>query len=95
MLMMEYPDVKEKLAGEIRKEIGHCRLPCGKDRANMPYMEATILEILRYISHVPLNLPHYTTTDTLLGGFFIPEKTQVCIAIVVMLKIYVLYTNIY
>ena len=62
---------------EIYREIGRERLPSGGDRQNMPLMEATILEILRYLSHVPLNLPHYTTEDTSIGKYDIPKNTQV------------------
>ena len=37
----------------------------------------TILEVLRYISHVPLLLPHMATKDATIQGYFIPKGSQV------------------
>ena len=36
-----------------------------------------ILELLRYISHVPLLLPHMTTKTTTINNYLIPKGTQV------------------
>ena len=75
-LLMEFPGLQRHLQKECSHHIG-ARAPSGEDRKKMPLMEATILEILRYISHVPLNLPHFTIEDTRIGGFHIPKNTQV------------------
>ena len=40
-------------------------------------MFQTMYELLRYISHVPILLPHATMEDTTLGGYTIPKDTQV------------------
>ena len=34
-------------------------------------------ELLRYISHVPMLVPHATMEDTALDGYTIPKDTQV------------------
>ncbi len=75
-LMMEHPNLQTDLQNEAS---GHVRAdtPSGEHRRSMPLMEATILEILRYISHVPLGLPHFTLRDTTIGGYRIPKNTQV------------------
>ena len=43
----------------------------------LPYVEATILELLRYKTLVPLGAPHCTLKDTEVGGYFIPRGTWV------------------
>ena len=37
----------------------------------------TVYELLRYISHAPVLVPHATMKDTSLGGYPIPKGTQV------------------
>ena len=36
-----------------------------------------MLELLRYISHIPFLIPHAVMRDTVLGGYAIPKDTQV------------------
>ncbi len=43
----------------------------------MPYVEAVVLEALRYQSLTPLLLPHYTSCETELKGYSIPKGTTV------------------
>uniref|UniRef100_A0A5F8GII1 Cytochrome P450 1A1 n=1 Tax=Monodelphis domestica TaxID=13616 RepID=A0A5F8GII1_MONDO len=51
--------------------------PRFKDRKNLPYTEAFINEIFRHTTFVPFTIPHCTTKDTTLNGYFIPQKTCV------------------
>ena len=44
----------------------------------LPYVEATILELLRFKTVVPLAMPHQTLRNTEVGGYFIPAETMVC-----------------
>ncbi|WAR07452.1 CP1A1-like protein [Mya arenaria] len=53
------------------------RPSCRKDRAYLPYTEATIHEVLRKSSIVPFALPHFTIADTKLCGFDIDKGTVV------------------
>ncbi|CAH1793047.1 unnamed protein product [Owenia fusiformis] len=74
--LLDYPDIQEKLHKEIDNAIGE-RIPTLDDRKRMPYMEAFILESLRYMSHIPIAIPHETMVDVTLNGYFIPKGTQV------------------
>ena len=71
------PKVQDNVHKELDAVIGSDRMPGLDDRENLPYLEATIAEILRYSSLVPLLFPHSTTVDTSLSGYFIPKETVV------------------
>ena len=43
----------------------------------MPYVEAFVLEVLRYSSMIPLGAVHRTTEDVEFHGFRIPKGTRV------------------
>ena len=62
-IMAEYPDIQRKVAMEIEKVTGHERLPSLEDRGRLPYTEATMMEVLRFSSILPLGVPHSTTCD--------------------------------
>ncbi|XP_013380043.1 steroid 17-alpha-hydroxylase/17,20 lyase [Lingula anatina] len=79
LLMASHPDVQDRLRDEIDQVVGKDRRPTLSDRQNMPYMGATLFELLRYISHIPLAIPHCTTVDTQVMGYSIPKDTQIYI----------------
>ncbi|RXM93984.1 Cytochrome P450 1A1 [Acipenser ruthenus] len=51
------------------------RSPRLSDRPSLPYVEAFILETFRHSSFLPFTIPHCTTKDTALNGFYIPKDT--------------------
>ena len=57
--------------------IGPQRLPELSDRSNLPYLGAFITEVMRIVSETPLAIPHSTTRDTSLAGFYIPRDMTV------------------
>ncbi|XP_078074011.1 cytochrome P450 2K1-like [Mustelus asterias] len=77
LLMMKYPEIQKKVQEEIDQVIGAGRSPRFEDRKLMPYTNAVIHEIQRLANIVPLNLPHSTTVDVNLRGYFIPKGTYV------------------
>uniref|UniRef100_A0A8C9ULB9 unspecific monooxygenase n=1 Tax=Spermophilus dauricus TaxID=99837 RepID=A0A8C9ULB9_SPEDA len=68
---------KTELQKEIDHVIGRHRSPCMKDKSNMPYTEAVLHEIQRYIDLVPTNLPHAVTCDIKFRNYFIPKGTTI------------------
>ena len=76
-LMIWYPQVQRKLQEEVDRLVGPNRKVTLNDRQNMPYTQATVLELLRYTSIVPLSVPHESLCITTLGGRTIPAGVQV------------------
>lgn len=79
LILLHQPEVQKQMHAEIDHVIGCTREPTLSDRGSMPYTEACLLETLRYISHVPLAVPHATTCDTLVCGKRVPKDTTVYI----------------
>ncbi|XP_004476754.2 cytochrome P450 2E1 [Dasypus novemcinctus] len=77
LILMKYPEIEEKLHKEIDRVIGPIRIPAIKDRLEMPYMDAVVHEIQRFINLVPSNLPHEATRDITFRGYVIPKGTVV------------------
>ncbi|KAM8953737.1 cytochrome P450 2G1-like [Pelodytes ibericus] len=75
LILMKYPHIKVRLQEEIDSVIGKSRRPCMEDRAKMPYMEAVLHEIMRFIDFLPLGAPHCVTEDTLFRGYTLPKGT--------------------
>ena len=76
-LLSSLPDVQERAQEEIDHVIGRERLPEVSDRRSMPYMEATIWEILRYGCILPISLPHCTAKTIDFAGYTIPKDTTI------------------
>lgn len=75
--LVRNPKVQQRIHQELDDVIGRERQPELADKPNLPYLDATILEVLRYSSLVPLLFPHSTTVDTSLNGYEIPKDTIV------------------
>ncbi|GBN78955.1 hypothetical protein AVEN_85547-1 [Araneus ventricosus] len=51
-----HQDVQKKVQEEIDNVIGTDRLPSWDERDKMPYTEATIMELMRWRTIVPINV---------------------------------------
>ncbi|ODN05582.1 Methyl farnesoate epoxidase [Orchesella cincta] len=69
------PKIQDKVQEEIDEIIGKTRLPTLEDRPKMPYCEATMAEVLRKSSFVPLGLMHTALENTEFKGYFLPKRT--------------------
>ncbi|XP_066465797.1 cytochrome P450 1A5-like [Tiliqua scincoides] len=77
MYLVTYPEIQRKIHEEIDENIGRERKPRISDRTLLPYTEAFILEMFRHTSYLPFTIPHCTTRDTTLNGYYIPKDTCV------------------
>ncbi|XP_059610795.1 probable cytochrome P450 304a1 [Phlebotomus argentipes] len=71
------PEVLRKMQKEIDEVVGQGRLPSLDDRINLPYVESTIREIMRFETLVPSSIPHKALYDTKLMGYDIPKDSFV------------------
>ena len=67
------PEAQKKAQAEIESVVGSKRFPEQNDRENLPYIQAVILETLRWKPVVPLNTPHAVIEDDEYEGYFIPK----------------------
>ncbi|XP_026877001.2 cytochrome P450 1A1 [Electrophorus electricus] len=77
--LVAYPEIQERLHQELKEKVGMVRTPRLADKNDLPYLEAFIMEIFRHSSFLPFTIPHCTTKDTSLNGYFIPKDTCVFI----------------
>ncbi|XP_045203038.2 cytochrome P450 2U1-like [Mercenaria mercenaria] len=80
MFMVKYPDIQEKCYQEITQLSGVYSDKAHIDwarRQHLPYVEATLTEVQRLASIVPLGLPHVTSKTVALQGYVIPKDTIV------------------
>ncbi|NWI96530.1 CP1A5 protein, partial [Pitta sordida] len=73
MYLVTYPDIQKRIQEELDQTIGRERRPRLSDRGTLPYTEAFILEMFRHSSFLPFTIPHSTTKDTVLNGYYIPK----------------------
>ncbi|XP_063296411.1 cytochrome P450 1B1-like [Pelobates fuscus] len=77
LLLVKYPHIQVRLQEEVDLVVGRERLPKVEDKPRLPYLQAFIYETLRFTSFVPITIPHSTTSDVLINGFYIPNDTVV------------------
>ncbi|XP_072633223.1 cytochrome P450 2F2-like isoform X2 [Canis lupus baileyi] len=77
LILLKYPEVAAKVQAELDAVVGQSRTPRLGDREHLPYTNAVLHEIQRFISVLPLGLPRALTRDTHLHGYFLPKGTFV------------------
>lgn len=77
LVMLQNPDVAKKAQEEIDRVVGPSRLPDWEDESNLPYLRATIKELLRTRPPNKIGIQHCTTEDDWFDGYFIPKGATI------------------
>ncbi|XP_063348493.1 cytochrome P450 2G1-like [Pelmatolapia mariae] len=76
-VLIKYPKIQEKMQQEIDTVIGKDRCPRMDDRKSLPFSDAVIHEVQRFLDIVPFSLPHYALNDISFRGYTIPKDTVI------------------
>ncbi|PIL29143.1 hypothetical protein GSI_09192 [Ganoderma sinense ZZ0214-1] len=77
LAMSLHPSVQKKVQTELDAVVGPHRLPEFADQASLVYVSALCKEALRWQNVTPMGVPHRTTADDELEGYFVPAGTLV------------------
>ena len=78
ILLANHPDVQTRLQKEIDSAVPRGeRLPSLDDRPRLPFVEAALLEVMRFKTLIPLALPHRTLCETKVEEYSIPDNVVV------------------
>ncbi|XP_012588922.1 PREDICTED: cytochrome P450 2F5-like [Condylura cristata] len=75
LILLKYPEVAAKMQAELDSVVGRTHAPSLEDRARLPYTNAVLHEIQRFISVLPLGLPRALTRNASLHGHLLPKGT--------------------
>lgn len=70
-----HPDIQSEVQAEIDDKIGSDRHPKMKDRVDTHFVNAVLDEASRLATVAPFSIPHRSTQDAQLMGFFIPKNS--------------------
>ncbi|XP_072286133.1 cytochrome P450 2G1-like isoform X2 [Pyxicephalus adspersus] len=77
LIFLKHPDVLAKVCEEIDCVIGRDRSPSMKDRSQMPFTDAVVHEIQRFIDLVPMGVTRKTIRNVEFKGYYLPKHTNV------------------
>ncbi|XP_026170266.1 cytochrome P450 2C31-like [Mastacembelus armatus] len=76
-VLIKYPNIQEKMQHEIDVVIGKNRCPNMEDRKSLPFTDAVIHEVQRFLDIVPFSVPHHALHDISFRGYTIPKDTVI------------------
>ncbi|KAF4528267.1 hypothetical protein B566_EDAN014157 [Ephemera danica] len=80
--MLNYQNIQRKVQEELDNIVGQDRLPALDDRQKLVYTEATLQEIMRMSSAVPLAVPHAPLENSVqFHDYIIPKNTRILLNI--------------
>ncbi|KAL4252343.1 cytochrome P450 family protein [Pleurotus pulmonarius] len=83
--MLLYPEVQKKAQQEV-DSFTHSTLPSFEDLPNMPYVQAVMLEVLRWQSVLPLGIAHRLIMDDEYKGYYLPKGSIIFVNIWALLR---------
>ncbi|SJL09865.1 related to cytochrome P450 CYP2 subfamily [Armillaria ostoyae] len=72
-----YPEVQAKAQAELDAAVGPTRLPNFDDRPQLPYIDAILLEALRWNPVLPMGVAHRSVKADVYRGYYIPAGATV------------------
>ncbi|KAH9755673.1 cytochrome P450 family 81 subfamily K polypeptide 1 [Citrus sinensis] len=78
-LLLNNPDVLQKVRAEIDCNVANGRMLNDVDLVNLPYLCCVIKETLRLYPPAPLLLPHFSSENCIVGGYHIPRGTTIMV----------------
>ncbi|CAD5225304.1 unnamed protein product [Bursaphelenchus xylophilus] len=85
-LMIHFPEIQEKMQKELDTVIGSKRIINSTDRPGLVYIQAVILESLRYSNLLAQNIPRVVNEDVDIEGYHVKKGTIVIPQISVLMR---------
>ncbi|XP_029963719.1 cytochrome P450 2F3-like isoform X1 [Salarias fasciatus] len=76
-VMVKYPKIQEAMQQEIDTVLGQKHSPRMEDRKSLPFTDAVLHEIQRFMDIVPMGIPHYALSDISFKGYTISKDTVI------------------
>ncbi|XP_006135820.2 cytochrome P450 2F2-like [Pelodiscus sinensis] len=77
LVLSKFPEVQARVHRELDRVVGRAQRPALRDRLQLPYTNAVLHELQRYLDLAPMSLPHTTTCPTAFRGYCIPQGTTI------------------
>lgn len=78
--MMNQPDILAQACEELDRVVGKDKLVQESDLPKLNYVKACLKEAFRLHPIVHFNVPHYSTEDVVVGGYFIPKGSYLVLS---------------
>ncbi|KAI1790111.1 CyP450 monooxygenase [Ganoderma leucocontextum] len=77
LAMVLHPETQKKAQAELDTIVGRARLPQMTDFGSLPYIQALVLEVLRWKPIIGLGFPHKSRSDDVFRGYSIPKGSLI------------------
>ncbi len=75
--MVLHSEAQKQAQAELDRIVGQDRLPEMADLDSLPYIQALILEVLRWKPIIGLGFPHTSRSDDVFRGYTIPKGSLI------------------
>ncbi|XP_072464292.1 cytochrome P450 2S1 [Notamacropus eugenii] len=77
LLLLKYPEVQDRIQEELSRELGRERAPSLADRGHLPYTDAFLHEVQRFLALLPMGVPRALTKPISFRGYDLPQGIEV------------------